>query len=107
MAARPPTNDGDDEPDVIAFGIATIDERLETTELSFPATAQEVTDALGDEVPYGPSGRTMAIETAVEQTGKSSFEHRQELLDALHEVFEHKREQSGGVLSQLRALLPV
>ena len=106
MAARPPTNSTDDEPDVIAFGIATIDARLEDTALSFPATAEEVVEALGEDVPYDPTGRTMSLQAAVERTDCSTFEHRQQLLDELHEVFEHQRDQSGGVLAQLRALLP-
>lgn len=106
MAARPPTNDRDDEPDIVAFGIATIDARLEDTALSFPATADEVVNALGEEVPYDPTGRTMSLQTAVDRTDRSTFKHRQQLLDELHEVFEQQRERSGGVFAQLRALLP-
>jgi len=108
MGVRPPGNNDTEEPDVIAFGIATIDARLEGTDLVFPASAEEVLDAIGrTAIPYDAVGRTMELEAAVDQTDQETFETRQELLNELHEVFERQRENAGGVLDQIRALLPV
>ena len=42
MGVRPPTNDTDDEPDVIDFGIAALDARLEDRDVSFPTTAGDL-----------------------------------------------------------------
>ena len=108
MGVRPPDNDDNDKPDVVAFGIATIDARLDETELTFPASAEAVLDALGrGDVPYDARGREMPLEVALDRCDRSEFEHRQELLNDLHEVFEKQRANSGGILSQLRALLPM
>ena len=107
MGVRPPSTDDEEEPEVIAFGIATIDARLQGSELTFPATAEDVIEELGGpEVPYDVSGRSMSLEVAVEETGKRRFENRQELLNALHPIFEARREQSGGVVDRVRSLLP-
>lgn len=108
MGVRPPSNDDTDDPDIVAFGIATIDARLEDADLAFPATAEEIHEGLGGgEVPYDAKGRTIALETALERADRSEFETRQELLNDLHDVFETRRANAGGLLAQFRALLPV
>ena len=104
MAARPPTDDLDD-PDPVEFGIAALDAHLEEADLAFPATADEVTAALGDPaVPYEPAGTTVALSTVLERVDRERFESRQELLDATHPAFERLRER-GGLLAWLRSLL--
>ncbi|WP_336024907.1 hypothetical protein [Halobellus salinisoli] len=106
MAVRPPQQGGD-EPDSLEFGIAALTPYLSEAELSFPATSDEVVRALGDpEIPYDASGNSIPLSAALEATGPSRFDTERELLDALHPVFEEYRAASGGVLSQLRALLP-
>ncbi|WP_049903059.1 DUF5789 family protein [Halococcus agarilyticus] len=105
MAARPPQDDAE-EPDTLAFGIAALDDRLDRADLTFPADADETVRALGDpDVPYDPSGRSMALSAALERVERERFDSEDELLDALHPVFEERR-QSGptGLLDRLRSL---
>lgn len=106
MAARPPSNDIDDEPDSLEFGIAALDARIEGREVSFPATAAELEASHGDvSVPVGPGAHEMALSKALARCDREEFASKQELLDALHPVFEAERESSG-LLSRLRALAP-
>ncbi|EMA52525.1 MULTISPECIES: hypothetical protein [Halococcus] len=105
MAARPPQDDAE-EPDTLAFGIAALDDRLDRADLAFPADESEIVRALDDpDVPYDPSGRSMALSAALEQVTQDRFDSEDELLDALHPVFEERR-QSGpsGLLERLRSL---
>ncbi|MFW5900743.1 MAG: hypothetical protein ACOCTH_03095 [Halodesulfurarchaeum sp.] len=104
MAAPPPQND--QEPTAITFGIAAMDEYLVESELEFPASRTEILESLGNRaVPYDPRGNTMALETALEETGRAEFGSRRELQNALHPVFEEKRERSG-LGGWLKSLLP-
>ncbi len=106
MGVRPPSDDGGDV-DVVEFGIAAVDARLDDPELTFPATATALIEHFGEtEVPYEPGGRTMRVRTAIEQTNQDRFDTRQEFLNELHGVFEQQRERSAGVIGRLRALLP-
>jgi hypothetical protein len=107
MGVRPPQQD-DDEPDAIEFGIAALDARLSDAEMSFPADEDAVVDALGDSmIPYNAAGNTIAIRKAIDRSGKKYFESEQELLNALHPVFEDLRESaSNSILMQLKALVP-
>lgn len=106
MGVRPPSDDGADV-DVVEFGIAAVDARLDNPEVTFPATATALIEYFGDtEVPYEPGGRTMPVRTAIEQTSRDQFDTRQEFLNELHGVFEQQRERSAGVIGRLRALLP-
>lgn len=105
MAAPPPQGD-DTEPETIAFGIAVVDEALEEAELSYPADAEAVLEAMGDrEIPYDPRGRTIRLSVALEKADRQRFESRRELLNALHPVFEAKRE-TGGLSGWVRTILP-
>jgi len=108
MGVRPPTNDSDDEPDVIEFGIAALDARLENRDVSFPTTAADLEAAHGDvRVAVDPAGNRITLREALAECETSSFDSQQELLNALHPVFERQRERrSGGVLGKLRALVP-
>ncbi|PSQ49466.1 hypothetical protein BRD12_05495 [Halobacteriales archaeon SW_12_67_38] len=105
MAARPPQDDAE-EPDSITFGIAALDAPLDRADLAFPADGSEVVRALGDpDVPYDPSGRSMALSAALDEVNRERFDSEDELLDVLHPVFEERR-QSGptGLLERLRSL---
>lgn len=106
MGVRPPQND--DEPESIEFGIAAVDARLRRTELSFPASREDVDQELGSaNVPYDVYGNTVELSTIVEGTGCEQFESRQELLNELHPVFEeYRKRHSGGIVAQFRSLLP-
>lgn len=108
MGVRPPANGPDDEPESIEFGIAAVDARLKTTDLSFPASSDEVEATLGgSEIPYDVHGNSVSIQTALEDVDTLEFETRQELLNELHPVFETYRERrSNSVLQQVRSLLP-
>lgn len=87
------------------FGIAALDAHLEDAEVSFPATAEEVTAALGDPaVDYAPSGGSVRLSKVLERVDRDRFESRQDLLDATHPEFERLRERGGGVLGWLRGL---
>ncbi|WP_246982243.1 DUF5789 family protein [Halorientalis marina] len=107
MGVRPPQQD-DDEPDAIEFGIAALDARLSDADVSFPADGDAVVEALGDsEISYNATGNTITIREAIDRTGKEYFESEQELLNALHPVFEDLRESaSNSILMQLKALVP-
>ncbi|MFP9059093.1 hypothetical protein ACLI4R_01025 [Natrialbaceae archaeon A-chndr2] len=106
MGVRPPTNGGDDEPESIEFGIAAVDARLKRTDIEFPATEADVREALGTTaIPYDVKGNSIALGKALEAVDVETFESRQELLNALHPVFEHYREErSGGLLGRVRSL---
>ncbi len=109
MGVRPPASDGEPADDAtISFGIAELDARLEDAELSYPADTGDVTAALGDpEVAYDASGHTVRLSTALDRAHPDSFESEQELLNALHPVFESYRDRSaGGLVHRLRELLP-
>lgn len=107
MGVRPPSNDLDDDPDTVDFGIAALDAHLDRAELAFPATAEEVVRALGDpEVDYDPKGSAIALSSVLEDVDRDRFESRTDLLDALHPEFERRRRNAGGVLSWFRSLFP-
>ncbi|MFC7213152.1 hypothetical protein ACFQO4_03540 [Saliphagus sp. GCM10025334] len=108
MGVRPPSNGPDDEPTSIEFGIAAVDARLKRVDLSFPASRADVLATLGDaNIPYDVHGNTVGLETALEHVDRERFESRQELLNALHPVFEeYRKNHSGGFLRQVRTLLP-
>jgi len=107
MAARPPGGGGSSEPEAIEFGIAVLGARIEDADVSFPATGEQILDALGDqEIPYDAKGRTVTLSAVLDQTPKTRFENETELLDALYPVFDRKRREGGGFLSSLRDALP-
>lgn len=107
MGVRPPA-DNNDEPDVIEFGIAALDDRLSNVEIDYPATADEVRDAAGHiSVPFDASGHSMTVAEALSEANATRFENEQELLNDLHPVFERQREATrNSLLSQLRSLVP-
>lgn len=108
MGVRPPTGDANTTPETVTFGIAALDERLTDARITYPADADEIVAALGDPaVPYDVSGNTVALSDALAETHFDRFETEQELLNALHPVFEAYRERGGdGLLGHLRAMLP-
>ncbi|GGM72737.1 hypothetical protein J2752_002409 [Halarchaeum rubridurum] len=109
MAARPPpSDDTDDEPTVVTFGIAAVEEFLDGADFSYPVDRQTVVDTTGDpEVPVDTGGRTLALSTALERTERRRYESRRDLLNALHPVFEEARQSSpGGIVGFVRSLIP-
>lgn len=108
MGVRPPANDDDDTPEVIEFGIAALGDRLSDADVTYPVDAGSLQTRLGHvEVPYDASGHSMTLEAALAETNERRFENEQDLLNALHPVFEAKREATGNsVLAQLRSLVP-
>lgn len=108
MGVRPPSNNDDNDPESVEFGIAAVDARLRRSDLSFPATEDDVSGALGHEqIPYDVNGNDVALGVILEEVDQAHFKSRQQLLNALHPVFEtYRREHSGGVVQQMRSLLP-
>jgi hypothetical protein len=108
MGVRPPGSDAGDEPDVPEFGIVALDAKLDERSVSFPTTAADLAADHGDlQVEVDPAGHELSLAEALERCGPTEFDSQTELLDVLHPVFEAEREaRSGGVLGQLRALLP-
>lgn len=108
MGVRPPSDDDlDDGPDTIEFGIAALDAHLDRGDLSFPATDEEVIDALDDpQIDYDPNGNAVALSKVLDRVDRDRFESRQQLLDATHSEFERLRQRGGGPLSWLRSLFP-
>lgn len=108
MGVRPPSNDVDDEPDVIEFGIAALDARLEKRNISYPVGVDELEAEYGQmDIPFDASGHSITLREALREVNQQEFESQQDLLNALHPVFERKREAtSNSIISQLRALVP-
>jgi len=108
MAARPPSNDIDDGPDVTEFGIVALDAAVEDWNVSFPVSSEELRAEYGDEqIPIDASGHEMSLGEALADCSRTRFRDKQDLLNALHPIFEAERERlSNSLLSQLRALLP-
>ena len=106
MAARPPRDTSD--PKSIEFGIAAVDARLDEAELSFPADRETVARELGDDaIPYDAYGHSVAVAEALAKTGYERFDSRQELMNALYDVFEEYRAStSTSVIAHVRSLLP-
>lgn len=108
MGVRPPSNDVDDEPDAIEFGIAALDARIEERNISFPIESADLDSAHGDIlIDVNATGNQISLSDALADCEQRSFETRQELLNALHPIFEEKRaELSGSILGRLRAMVP-
>lgn len=108
MGVRPPSSGDDDEPESVEFGIAAVDARLKDADLSFPATRADVEAELGDEsIPYDVHGNDVLLSKMLNEVHIDEFRSRQELLNALHGPFEeYRRDNSGGVVQQVRSLLP-
>ncbi|GAB7018184.1 DUF5789 family protein [Halostagnicola bangensis] len=108
MGVRPPSNNDDDDPESVEFGIAAVDARLRRSDLDFPATEDDVSAALGHEqIPYDVHGNDVALGVILEEVTQTRFDSRQQLLNALHTEFEaYREEHSGGVVQQMRSILP-
>jgi hypothetical protein len=106
MGVRPPQQDGSDA-DHIEFGIAALEPHIDER-IDYPATGQEVIDAVGDvQVPYDASGGTVALSEIVEAAPAATYESKRDLLDQLHPVFEEYRASaSNSLVGRLRGLLP-
>ncbi len=108
MGVRPPQRGDDEEPEAVAFGIAALGERLDRAGVTFPATREELLDALGGtSVPYDAKGNEMPFDAALEEAEGQEFDNRQQLMNELHHVFEARRAHaSNTVVGRLRSLLP-
>jgi len=108
MGVQPPANDLEEEPDVIEFGIAALDARLEELDVSFPSEAERLREEYGSvTVPIDAAGSEITLADALDGTDQREFDSEQDLLNALHPVFEERREKaSRSVLARLRALVP-
>lgn len=107
MGVQPPS-DGVEEPDVVEFGIAALDAKLESRDVTFPIEADRLRREHGDlSVPIDAAGHEIALEEAVDRTDQPRFDSEGDLLDALHPIFEAERQAvSRSLLAQLRGLLP-
>jgi hypothetical protein len=107
MGVQPPSDDGE-EPAAIEFGIAALDAKLPEDAIEYPASARDVQERVGHiEVPYDPAGHAITVSDALETVPATEFESEQDLLNALHPVFERKREETTTtLLTQLRSLVP-
>lgn len=108
MGVQPPSNELEEAPDVVEFGIAALDAELPDQGLTFPLAAEDLRRAHGDmTVPVDAAGNEMALADALDRCDQSTFETRQDLLNALHPVFEEKRAAvSRSLIAQLRSLVP-
>lgn len=105
MGVRPPTDDSGDA-ELIEFGIAALDADIGDADLTFPATREDILDALGNQaVEYDAAGHTVDLATALERTEETEFDSKRDLLNALHPVFEDLRASATpGFLGWLRNL---
>jgi hypothetical protein len=106
MVRPPPSNSG--EPDAIEFGIAELDARLEDIDISFPIEAARLVEEYGYvTIDVDASGNQITLEEAISECDRQEFSSEQDLLNALHPVFEQRRDQlSNSLFGQLRALFP-
>lgn len=106
MAARPPSNDLDDEPDTVEFGIVALEARVDNRGVTFPVSAAELQAAHGDlRLAVDPSGSKIRLAEALDACDQDSFDSKQDLLNTMHPIFEEKRNATG-ILGTLRALVP-
>ena len=108
MGVQPPSNDVDEEPEVVEFGIAALDARIEGFDVDFPVESEALVDRYGDvTVPVDAAGSEVSVREAVRASGRQRFDSEQDLLNALHPVFEEKRESaSRSIVARLRSLVP-
>lgn len=110
MGVRQPPDGEEDDEEMVAFGIAALDARMDGADVSFPATGQEVSAALGNPaIEYDPQGHTVALAEVMARADAldREFERRRELMNALHPVFEDLRTSSTpGFVQWIRSLLP-
>lgn len=107
MGMRPPADDDDDEPAIVAFGIAAVDDELESFDVSYPASARELRESVGHvEVPYDTRGHSVRLGEVLGEVEVERFEDEQELLNAMHPVFERRRQQGASVFERVRRVLP-
>ncbi|WP_222917862.1 hypothetical protein [Natrinema sp. SYSU A 869] len=108
MGVRPPSSGDDEEPDSIEFGIAAVDAHLRDADLSFPATKDDIEAEIGHErIPYDVHGNDVPLSEMLAEVPTEQFDSRQELLNQLHKPFEaYRHDNSGGVVAQVRSLLP-
>lgn len=105
MGVRPPADDSG-EAELIEFGIAALDAKIGDADLSFPATRDEILDALGNQsIDYDAAGHSIDLATALERTDSTEYESKRDLLNELHPVFEDLRSSSTpGFVGWLRNL---
>jgi hypothetical protein len=108
MGVQPPSDGVDEDPDVVEFGIAALDAKLESREVSYPVTSDALAESHGQlTVPVDASGNEVTLATVLERCDEHRFDSEQALLEALHPVFEAEREAvSRSILAQLRRLVP-
>ncbi|PSP55373.1 hypothetical protein BRC82_05350 [Halobacteriales archaeon QS_1_67_19] len=109
MGVRPPQSNSDDGPDVIEFGIAEVAAELDEAEIAFPATGEEVVRSLSDpRIDYNAKGHSVPLSEAISDLEANRFDSQQELLNALHPVFErYRNSRTPGVIERVRAALPL
>jgi ribosome recycling factor len=71
-------------------------------------TDEELIETVGDpNIPYDAKGNEIRLSNALAELPHTTFETRQELMNALHPVFEAQRERANNsIVGQLRSLLP-
>jgi hypothetical protein len=108
MGVRPPSDDIEDGPDVVEFGIAALDARVDEWAVEFPVDTETLASQYGDvTVPVDAAGTDLRLDDALAEVPQRRFETKRELLNTLHPVFEQRRENaSRSILAQLRSLVP-
>ena len=108
MGVQPPSDGVPEEPDVVEFGIAALDAKLEGREVAYPINSETLARRHGDlRIPVDAAGHEVTLEAALEECSEREFDSEQDLLEALHPVFEAEREAvSRSLLAQLRSLVP-
>jgi len=108
MGVQPPSDDIDDGPDVVEFGIAALDAQITDLDIEFPVATETLVSQYGDvSIPIDAAGTELTLREVLDEVPRERFENEQELLNTLHPVFEAKREQSSrSIIAQLRSLVP-
>ena len=107
MGVRPPQSDAGG-PDPVEFGIPVLTSLLDDAELAFPATDDAIVKRLDDpSIPIDAQNHSIRLSTALAEIDRDEFESQRQLVNALHPVFEARRERlSTGILGSIRALFP-
>jgi hypothetical protein len=95
MGVQPPSNEIEEEPDVIEFGIAALDARLEELDVSFPADADHLRREYGTlSVPVNAAGTEITLADALSEVDRREFDEEMDLRTAGPPVTAPRRETS-------------
>ncbi|AWB27633.1 hypothetical protein [Halococcoides cellulosivorans] len=106
MGIRPPQSDGVGDPDTVEFGIVAFDGLLSEADLTFPTDRDQVRATLaGRSIAVDPAGREVPVDDVLADLDDRTYESEGDLKNALHPIFEQRREEGVDLLARVRSWL--